>query len=72
MSESTDPYAMTRTESFVADIVRTYAWWLNSCHKLNGLRRKLDNESDPVAREHIELAIIEADHLQQRLKSRLT
>lgn len=56
----------------MADIVRTYAWWLNSCHKLNGLRRKLDNESDPVAREHIELAIIEADHLQQRLKSRLT
>lgn len=56
----------------MADNDSAYIRWLNSCHRLSGLRRKLDNESDPAAREHIELAIIEVDHLQQRLKSRLT
>ncbi len=49
-----------------------YVRWLNACQRLSSLKRKLAAESDPVARQHIEQAIIEADDLQKRLKARLS
>lgn len=56
----------------VLDSPAKYVRWLNACQRLSSLKRKLAAESDPVARQHIEQAIIEADDLQKRLKARLS